>query len=238
MEKINQLSICFLMICVLAACGGSNSGGNSGDNSGGNKVSYMDACKALDFETAHDTLNVYRDAYAESRSKGNWYKEERKSAQEKYYNAFDYIYKAEVQYLLSELNDDECKDRIIFLLEKIPIEGEKVPEGLCDYYVACRGSFGEDGIPLDAYIVWTQHYNRLCSNILTLAINRKNQELAKTVLLQFVDNVEAIKGENEGKNVNGVKVDGNHGYIKYTSADRDAAQKIYQEAVRSGAFNK
>ena len=176
------------------------------------------------------------DRHAILSGKGIWDNtEERKKAEWMYYSAFDHIYKAEIQYLLSELNGDECKDKITFLLEEIPVEGEKFPQGLCHYSIACRGEWGDEGLPLDAYIVWTQHFNRLCDTILSLAINRNNQDLAKMILLKYVDNVEVTRG---GDNVvDGVMVDGNHGYIKYTSVDRDAARKKYDEAVRIGAFN-
>lgn len=206
--------------------------------------SYQEACKALDFDAAHDILSVYRDQYAEARAKDDISgREERESAQEKYFNAFDYVYKAETQHILSEMEGEERKSKIIFMLEGIPVEGEKYPEGLCDYEVARRGDWGEEGIPLDAYIIWVQHYNQLCSNIMTLAISKKDQELAKAILLQFADNVEAITSGSGGKSsgrfidVDGVRVDGYHGYIKYTSADRDAAQKKYERAVEMGAFN-
>ena len=56
------------------------------------------------------------------------------------------------------------------------------------------------------------------------------------ILLKYVDNVEVTTGNNPAVVVDGVKVDGSHGYIKYTSADRDAARKKYDEAVRIGAF--
>lgn len=234
MKKIYQFTISCLMLCALVACGG----GNEKSSADGTKYqSYRDAVKNNDFESARDTLNVYREKYLYEQSQnGITHRHERKEAEGKYYQAFDDIYKAETQYLLSELSGEECKDKILFILEEIPVEGEKFPAGLCDYDVVCCGDWGDEGVPLDAYIVWTQHYNRLCGNFLTLAINRKNQELAKAILLQFVDNVEAIKGDNYGIDVDGVKVDGNHGYIKYTSVDRDAAQKKYDEAVASGAF--
>ena len=203
--------------------------------------SYRDAVKDLNFEAAHDTLSSYREDYLAELSK-DWltYRDERAAAQGKYYQAFDEIYKAEIQYILSELRGDECKDKILFLLEEIPVEGEKMPAGLCTDYVAHRGSLGNEGIPLDAYIIWTQHYNRLCSNILSLAINRKNQDLAKLIILQFVDNVEVtagdIRADSGSIRVDGVIVDYHHGYIKYTSEDRNAAKEKYDEAVRSGAF--
>lgn len=243
MKRVCIISFCCIAVFLLTACGSSSSKNEEEEEKitvtgadGKEYTSYQEACKDGDFETAHSFLNAYHEKYVEAQSRGSmgaWRYE-----RNKYFQAFDYIYKREIQYLLSELDEEECKDKILFILEEIPAEGEKFPEGLCDYRIVCRGDFGDDGIPLDAYIVWTQHYNRLCNNILTLAINRKNRSLAQSILLQYVDNVEAIKGDSDGSlKVNGVKVDGNHGYIKYTSEDRDAAKKKYDEAVKSGAFD-
>ena len=218
-------------VATLCSCGNSNSGNSNKEEM---DMDYRDAIKALDFETARDIMNTYHERYLEveelSKSEN---REERKKAERMYYSAFDHIYKAEIQYLLSELNGDECKDKIAFLLEEIPVEGEKFPQGLCSYFIASRGDFGDDGLPFDAYIVWTQHFNRLCDTILSLAINRRNQDLAMMILLKYVDNVEVTLGSGV---VDGVEVDFQHGYIKYTSADRDAARKKYDEAVRIGAF--
>lgn len=220
-------------VATLCSCGNSNSGNSNKEEM---DMDYRDAIKALDFETARDIMNTYHERYIEELSKSYSHREERKKAEGMYYSAFDHIYKAEIQYLLSELNGDECKDKIAFLLEEIPVEGEKFPQGLCSYFIASRGDFGDDGLPFDAYIVWTQHFNRLCDNILSLAINRRNQDLATMILLKYVDNVEVTTGDHPAVVVDGVKVDGDHGYIKYTSADRDAARKKYDEAVRIGAF--
>ena len=217
-------------VATLCSCGNSNSGNSNKEEM---DMDYRDAIKALDFETARDIMNTYHERYIEELSKSYSHRKERKKAEGMYYSAFDHIYKAEIQYLLSELNGDECKDKIAFLLEEIPVEGEKFPQGLCSYFIASRGDFGDDGLPFDAYIVWTQHFNRLCDTILSLAINRRNQDLAMMILLKYVDNVEVTLGSGV---VDGVEVDFQHGYIKYTSADRDAARKKYDEAVRIGAF--
>lgn len=229
MRTMKFLMFSYVAICMLMACG------NKSNSSGPSEQSYREAVKNLDFDTARDILNSFREKYLEEQSKGSY--DERKAAEGKYYNAFDYIYKSEIQYLLSELNDDECKDKILYILEEIPVEGEKFPEGLCDRWTTYRGGDNdENGIHLDAYIVWTQHFNRLCSSILSSAINSKNQELSKLILMKFVDNVEVTEGDDNVK-VDGVRVDIEHGYIKYTTKDKDAAQKRYDDAVTSGAFN-
>ena len=240
MKRIKILSFCCIAVLLLTACGSSSPKNEEEEKitvtgaDGKEYTSYQEACKDGDFEAARSFLNAYHEKYVEAQSTGVTLKK----AEGKYFQAFDFIYKSEIQYLLSESDAEECKDKILFILEEIPVEGEKFPEGLCDFEIVCRGDWGNEGIPLDAYIVWTQHYNRLCNNILTLAINRKNRSLAQSILLQYVDNVEAIKGDSDGYlKVNGVKVDGNHGYIKYTSEDRDSAKKKYDDAVKSGAFD-
>ena len=186
---------------------------------------YQEACKELDFEAARTYLYQFRQEYLNCRNK---------QSEAKYYEAFDYIYKAEIQFLLSEFSDEECVDKITFILTEIPVEGEKAQAGLCRYWSACRDE--KEGKPLDAYIVWTEHYNRLCNTILTLAINRNYPKLAKFAIMQFADNVEVYKGSSDGIEIDGVNVDGNHGYIKYTSSDRDAAKKKYKEALQLGAI--
>ena len=115
-------------VATLCSCGNSNSGNSNKEEK--MDMDYRDAIKALDFETARDIMNTYHERYLEELSKdGILNREERKKAEGMYYSAFDNIYKAEIQYLLSELNGDECKDKIAFLLEEIPVEGEKFPQG-------------------------------------------------------------------------------------------------------------
>lgn len=239
--KYTKIFLCFVAIALATSGCSSNGSQKTSDNQETKKFQdasiYKNACKELDFETAREYMSELHQIYIDALSKPMFLedenKEAKKKAENKYYEAFDYIYKAEIQYLLSEFDEDECVDKLAFFMEDIPIEGEKVPAGLCDFRMACRGDFGEEGVPLDAYIVWTEHYNRLCNTILSLSINRNYPKLAKFALMQFVDNVEAHKG-GDGVKIDGVKVDGNHGYIKYTSTDRDAAKKKYNEAVKMG----
>lgn len=200
--------------------------------------SYRDAVKVGDFDAAYDSLNIYHKNYIFYQAKnGIIYRNARKYSESRYYEAFDYIYKAEVRHILTQMDGREAIDKIFFLLDEIPIEGERSPQGLCEYDLVCRGDWGDEGIPLDAYIVWTQHFNDLCMSILNLAINRKNKDLARQILVHFVENVEAIKGSSSERIVvNNVRVDGNHGYIKYTKVDAQAAKEKYDNAVAMGMF--
>jgi hypothetical protein len=180
---------------------------------------YRAACKRGDFETAHLILGELLEEYNSDIDC------------DKYYTAFSYIYPREIQYILDNIEGDECVDKIIFLLTEIPITGTKPAEGdhrdrgqLADYI---NSRFAEEG----KYTEYVKNYNALCDNILALAINRKNQRLAKMVLLQYVENVTAIKKEIEDPNVNG-----NFSRVTYSNADKDKAQKKYDDALELGAF--
>ena len=180
---------------------------------------YRAACKSGDFETAHVILGELLEEYNTTMSS------------DKYYTAFSYIYPREIQYILDNIEGDECVDKIIFLLTEIPITGTKPAEGdhrdggqLADYI---NSRFAEEG----KYTEYVKNYNALCDNILALAINRKNQRLAKMVLLQYVENVTAIKKDIEDPNVNG-----RFSRVTYSNTDKDKAQKKYDDALELGAF--
>ncbi len=239
MNRRSIISLLFLasMILFVNHCTCSHTE-NSSVKENNKYQSYRDAVKVGDFEAAYDSLSNYHKTYIYYQAKnGIMYRDSRKHSESRYYEAFDYIYKAEVRHILTQMDGREAIDKIFFLLDEIPIEGERSPQGLCEFGLACRGDWGDEGIPLDAYIVWTQHFNDLCMSILNLAINRKNKDLARQILVHFVDNVEAIQGSSaERIVVNNVRVDGNHGYIKYTKVDAQAAKEKYNNAVAMGMF--
>lgn len=170
----------------------------------------QDACRKGDFARAHEILSeIHTQIYS--------------YGYEQYYKVFDYVYKAEIQFIMSEFSEDVCVDKITFLLNEIPIEGIKMPKGLL------KNEHGDSR----RYLYWTVHFNRLCDQILTLAINRKYKDVARNVLMQYVDNYEMTDGKAD---INGVHVSYGDAYINYTSADRDAAKKKYEEAVALGLF--
>ena len=51
----------------------------------------------------------------------------------------------------------------------------------------------------------------------------------------FEDNVEVTTG-NGRIMVDGIRVGANHGYIKYTTKDKDEANEKYKKAVELGIF--
>lgn len=199
-----------------------------------NYSTYQEACKNNDFDAAHNMLDEKRKEYADALAKFNgWNEEEYYAARDLYYEAFDYIYKNEVQFILINFKDEECRDKIQFLLTDIPVIGEKREEGLCDYYEALADH--ENGKYIHAYKTWAEHFNRLCDTVLTLAINRQYKSTARMALLQIVDNMQITRGSRDIK-VDGIPVDGNHGYVKYVGTDRMEAKRKFDEAVELGAF--
>lgn len=197
MKKVFYSILLCLGIISLTSCGGSDK-------------DYIEACNARDFETAHKILNQYREDYTEALSENldnSYRRKEYDAAQQKYYKAFDYIYQHEVQLIMAEATEEECEGKITFLLQSIPAEGEKNERG---------GWSVDSNKRFKAYLIWSQHYNSLCNNILTLAINRKNQKLARFILMQFVED-DFEDGE-------------------YKSIERNKAKQKYQEAVDLGMF--
>ena len=135
--------------------------------------------------------------------------------------------------ILAKLKTENSSKVILNFLTRIPVRGEKVKPGLCDYSVAAMGTWGNEGLPLKQYNDWVVEYNNECDKILSLAINEGNKYLARMILSKYVDNVHATTGSRDFY-VDGVRVDGSHGYIKYVPTDRNTARKKYDEAIKLG----
>ena len=146
------------------------------------------------------------------------------------YGPFDKVSKR-----LAELNDDQSTNIIIekALMTYIP---SHPTVGLHDYI---ETNYALEGIN------W---YNKECRKILDIAINAGNKTLALKALSFFVQDMIIYEGGHDAKSPdgtwkrkapNGMWIDGDHSYVaKYTNDSKNNAQKVYQEAVRSGAFNK
>lgn len=198
-----------------------------------NSLDYIVACQNRDFDTAHKILDALKEKYAEERNAASYFYEERDN-QNKYLQAFDYIYKEE---FMSMLGTEDYITKIQNLLESIPVDGKKPDEGICAYYSVCREL--EAGRSLDEYILGVEHYNNLCSNILMMAITHNDKELAQMVITRFRDNVKATRGSSkEEVVVDGVKIDGNHGYIKLIRTEAEVALARCAQASKMGALGE
>jgi len=184
--------------------------------------SYQAACRAGDFEAAHEFVDKLQEKA--TGADPVWSKE----IIEKYKAAQDYVFKQEMMYLAADGNE-EASNKIIFLLTELPVEGEKLSEGMHEYYAVSDNE----------YKGWVKRYNNKCDEILSLAIQNKNKYLAKKILSMFKENMEGETGGYDEKIVvkgKTIKFDGNHGYVWYTNDDIDAAKKKYEKAVKDGAF--
>lgn len=149
-----------------------------------------------------------------------------------YWSSLDKAYKKEIMYLVTSDNA-EAADRIVFLLNEIPIDGIK-KEGLIRYYEACMDD--DKGQELRAYITYVEHYNMLCDIALDLAINRQNKEMAKKIVRCYKPDVIVTKG-GDNVTVDGISVDGNHGYVQLKNNSKESASKRLKEAIDAGDFD-
>lgn len=203
---------------------------------------YQDAVRDGDFESAYRYLDNYYKEYIEAIANtmaviGT--KEYKKistaysSTRATYYAAFDYIYKAEIRHIITNLEGQDACDKIVFLLDEIPISGKKWPQGLQDKDIT-RDRYAVF-YETEPYLDYVQHFNELCNSVLVLSINRKNKLLAQQILLHFVDNVEIFDSDQQ-KTINKVEIPYWMVYVNYTRKDALVAQKKYKEAEAMGMF--
>lgn len=236
MKTIKLLAVCCLTMCLFVACGKNSGNFQAGDNK--NSGSFQEAIKAGDYETAHDTLDTYHNEYLEKLAEAStnfWRIRDMKPLQIKYYQSLEKLYKAEIAFLVDEGGTD-ATSRIVFLLNEINMDGQQPDEGLIDYYATCDNL--EDGQLLYAYKQSVETYNRICNTALSLAVKSKNEDLAREIVELYKQNIEITRGDEPAIKIDGIRVDGNHGYVKYIDRDKEAAQEKYNKAVKSGAFKE
>lgn len=150
-----------------------------------------------------------------------------------YWSSLDQAYKKEIMYLVASDNA-EAADRIVFLLNEIPIDGTK-KEGLVGFgETSFDISLGQE---LLAYITYVEHYNNLCDIALDLAINRQNKDMAKKIVRCYKPDVIITRGKKDGITVDGVLVDKNHGYVQLKNNSKESASKKLKEAIDAGDFD-
>lgn len=140
---------------------------------------------------------------------------------------------------LAGFKDEEHVNYIIKSLSNVTIAGRAMSKGLHSYSEGDRSMIDYDKAPRIhfRYTDGIVDFNIKCENILDIAIASGNQYLAQKVLMCFKQNIETMTGGTDVKAPDGTRVDGGHSYVWYTNADKDKAQKKYDEAVKSGAFN-
>lgn len=261
MKKVlTVLAIVCLCALVFRACGScSNKSNNSKieieeeNDQQSADLDYKSACEELDFGKAHEILDKLRDVFVnEGLPKAQNCQVTSIKGYQAYVDADIYIFREEATYLMG-LNDPTAEKRILKLIMETPLDGSHLAEGYCSYNVTSEDM--DEGRPVWLFAYCIKRNNQKCDIVLDLSIINESKTLANKVLSCYKDNMHieqggrdySIDGEIKWENVRfkdktikvkgkTIKVDNNHGYIWYDSADKDAAQKKYNEAVKDGMF--
>lgn len=197
--------------------------------------SYQTACSKGDFDAARDYVGKMKNKLVELKT-ADW----RDDLLEDYVKSVDeaeaYVENEELQYLAS-LNDEQANNRVILMINQRPIEGLEAAEGACigkrvdKFNIEHYNELPDEAAKFKNYITWCKSFNSKCSHLLDIVIVCKNQDLAQKLLHSFRPDPELQTKD----------IKGNDGYCDiyahYTNTSKETAQKKYDEAVKSGAFN-
>lgn len=182
---------------------------------------YKEACKDGAFEDAHEKLEKIHETLVSTSIESDDYLAKARE----YFSALEYIYKAEIQHIVTNLDDEACKDKLTFLISEIPIDGQKPDESLeiSDLYFEENRYERAHVRPYKVYGYYATSHNNLLNHALTLAINRKYKKLAENILLLYIDDLEfKMRDENY--------------HAHYSRSSYNAAKKKYDQAVRMQLF--
>ena len=221
MKHIYFLSFCCVAVLLLTACGSSSSKNGSVTGADGKKYeSYKEACRDNDFEAAHvfidDLFSTYEKTVKDETDFDGDSGEKIKAAASNYCVAANYVYSKELRFL-ANLNEDEAWNRALYLVKEMDVVGRKYPKDTQNIWPDGSCYF------IDSYQEYVELRNRQCDELLELAIDNKNQSIAKKVLRCFCENCKTT--------------DHTPSLVYYVKDDIEAAQMKYDEAVKSGAFN-
>lgn len=174
--------VLLLVLCgAVSACGGGSKGKKTTDKEGkevtinvNDPSAYMDAVKANDYTLAHEVLDELYSRYlyaynSESYNLEKWSK--------KYWSAADYIYKAEMQWLLPQ-NDPEANRRLLYTLDSMTPIGKEPISDTTYGYTDCKNEY-------EPYADFVDHYNKLCYEIVRVAAHNDNLDMANQVVKMF-----------------------------------------------------
>lgn len=244
MKKVICFIVCCIAMLAVTSCGPNLSTKDISVTGADGTVynSYQTACSKGDFDAARDYIGKLKEQLVVVKAEGDY--SDIKAFSELIQEAEKYVENEEVQYLAS-LNEERANNRIILLLNQRPIEGLEAAEMAClgkDVYEGFLKKEVDDVMndsPSELknykrYITWCGNHNSRCSSILSIAIACGNQSLAQKILHSFRPDPELVLKKTRGDEYTYKNYDV---YAHYTNTTKEAAQKKYDEAVKSGAFN-
>ena len=242
MKNVICFGVCCIVVFAVTSCSNKSTGDNNSEDisvtgaDGTIYHSYQTACSNGDYDAARDYIGKMKLQLASMDNVGYTAQEQRMAYAEFVNEAEFYVVNEEIQYLAS-LNEEQANNRIILILNQQSIEGFEAVEKTClDKHIFLSMLDGHNASKQTndfiKYIARCGKYNSQCSSILSIAIACGNESLAKKILHSFRPDPEIqsekCKGNNDWYDI----------YAHYTNASKEAAQKKYNEAVKSGAFNK
>ncbi|MCH5227749.1 MAG: hypothetical protein J1F16_08065 [Muribaculaceae bacterium] len=163
------------IIVILAVIGGINDCSDSKKREAKSADAYITAVAENDYTQAHLILNKLQADYLQY--------PDNKSKSETFWNAANYIYKAEMQYLLPQ-NDREADRRLLYTLDDFTPIGVS-PEADYEY---SGSEYYDNNKKFEAYMRYASGYNKLCLEMIRVALRNNNLEFAKEVLSSMKDN--------------------------------------------------
>lgn len=133
---------------------------------GNSAKEYINAVNNNDFDKAHEILDNLYANYLQ-------YPDEETSSQ-RYWTAADYIYKAEMQWLLPQ-HDSEADRRLIYTLDAFNPVGLE-PVGNYNYGLTEHNKKYKQ---FNSYCRFAEEYNKLCIELIKISLRNENLSLAE-----------------------------------------------------------
>ena len=177
---------------------------------------YKKACGELDFITAHENLNKLQDKYLSDLKN--------LTVEGYYFQAVDYIYTQELNYLFYS-DESDISQKVIMLLSDFPIIGMAPREGMTERISSWETKYYE----IKAHSKSVSVYNNVCNKILEHCIDQENKTLAKNIIKK-IKSVPYILDGRKGEVIEGIKFHDYASYVKYDKRPINEAQKKYNSA--------
>lgn len=246
MKRMIKLAACCLGLFAFVACGINGTKVSTKDISvtgsdGTVYNSYQTACSKGDFDAARDYVGKMKEQLVVVKADKDYSAE--RALIEAIQEAEVYVENEELQFLAS-MNDEQANNRIILILNQRPIDGLEAAENAClgkrvekgdlDEELGYSSNSPEEVKNFKKYIAWCGNHNSKCTSLLNIAIACGNKGLAQKIIHVFRPDPELLL---RNEHIDGGGWTYYDVYAHYTNSSKEAAQKKYNEAIKSGALN-